>query len=239
MKKYYIILLLFVSFISVKAQNTGYMGNRFFFNFDATLSPAWKKPNIMSDVTNSKYLGLHAFATPSVEAVVWRLGSVGVGYNFFTAPDEESASYNNEPVDYKISILGHGFSIYYKQYLGKTKAPLGQFIKIQFDTYFLSYKNQYLSNNKEFDTFFENYLVSEKTNNFGLRCEYGYDFLFFDRLRVTTGISLGLMFKGIKHLIDTNYYMQLSPDVLSEHTQFRLASAYFLGLHVGIGILAF
>ena len=76
---------------------------------------------------------------------------------------------------------------------------------------------------------------------FGFKVEYGYDFLLFDRLKLSTGISLGTTFGGYKAKLNDWLDSYGNDDIESiesvEYGKTRLLNAYWFGLKIGIGIL--
>ncbi|MEG1555544.1 MAG: hypothetical protein RR356_02320 [Bacteroidales bacterium] len=237
---FYIILIIVGSTICGTSQNTGFMGKHFLINVEAVFSPSWNNPNVMTQYDLSPYLGFNYFITPSIEGIVWKKGSVGAGYNFFnsdfintiyTSTDSYIGTINASPSH----LTAHGFHLYYKQYLGKTTAPLGQYLKLNFDAFFIHYT---------YDAYIGailNSIQNERTALFGLKVEYGYDFLFFNCLRVSTALSLGTTFGGYQTPIlqDGLIFEASSPNIPVEFAKTRILGAYWFGLKVGIGVLTF
>lgn len=249
------------------AQNIGYMGNHFIFNADVSLSPSWKNPNPMSNVLNAnfenehtkKYLGLNYFVTPNVEAIVWEKGSVGAGYSYYNSPykgfsisnqfqHQTTGSYFEEVYDNSGTIVAHGFNVFYKQYFGDTRAPFGWYAKVTFDGLFYKYKvtqeiPQWTAYYNLVDTVA--YPTAGRNAIFGFKAEVGYDYLFFNRLRISMGLTLGTTFGGyqlvkndIKDVVAFDAFY--APNVTTENiVRNRILNAYWFGIKIGIGILAF
>jgi len=73
---------------------------------------------------------------------------------------------------------------------------------------------------------------------FGFKVEYGYDFLLFDRLKLSTGISLGTTFGGYKtKMSDLLDSFDIDGIEHIEYGKSRLLNAYWFGIKVGIGLL--
>lgn len=159
MKKIVLFCLMMVAASASYAQYYGLLGKRVIFNLEGTTSPAYFHSNFIAEALDKKYgedptagfLSMNFFATPSVEVAVWKKGTVGVGYNFFSSPFEgtqHSLFYRNDPssqyVDYDYRtydghVTAHGFNLYYKQYLGDAGAPIGHYLKFNLDCFFTKY----------------------------------------------------------------------------------------------------
>ncbi|MCR4965416.1 MAG: hypothetical protein K6A41_07140 [Bacteroidales bacterium] len=158
------IVLLFVMVVVATVgygQYYGLLGKRVIFNLEGTTSPAYLHSNLVTEALINKYgedkshgiLSLNFFATPSVEVAVWKKGTVGAGYSFFTSPfegmqhDLYSGQYQQGyqfPVysDYSVfsgHVTAHGIQFYYKQYVGNTEAPIGHYFKFNFDLFLTKY----------------------------------------------------------------------------------------------------
>lgn len=234
-------LLLFVTALcaQVNAQGYNYMGKHVLFNANVSISPSWINPNPMSQHLSNlpssakKYLGLNYWVTPSIEAIVWSKGAIGAGYNFYKSPFKGRASYyddyyfNYSYRDYNGMITAHGFNVFYKQYLGQTFAPLGSYLKFNFDGFFYHYITDDAQEGKD--------------KLFGAKVEYGYDFLLFDRMRLSVGASIGSTFGGIrlafKQMTKDDYDM--SAMTVNNYVNARMFMAYWFGIKLGIGFLAF
>lgn len=249
------------------AQNPGHMGNHFIFNAEGSLSPSWKNPNPLSETLNAhfesehtrRYLGLNYFLSPNVEAIVWNKGSVGVGYNYYNSPykgfsvshtfqHQSSYNYFEEVYDNSGVIVAHGFNVFYKQYFGDTRAPLGWYAKFTFDGLFYKYKvtqeiPQWTAYYNLVDTVA--YPTSGRNAIFGFKTEIGYDCLFFNRLRISMGFSMGTTFGGfqlVKKKVHDEFLIYNSDisNITAENiVRNRILNAYWFGIKIGIGILAF
>ena len=247
MKKIISLLLIIVAFCAqMNAQGYNYMGKHILFNANVTVSPSWLNPNPMTphlanlSTHAQRYLGINYWVAPSVEAIVWEKGSVGAGYNFYKSPFKGTlAVLVNSPYDNYYSyynyydftgmITAHGFNVFYKQYVGHTVAPLGQYFKFNFDGFFYNYSEIVPSIAPE-----------GKDMLFGFKVEYGYDFLVLDRLRFSIGASIGSTFNNFslafKQMVGENY----SPDyTISDYANSRMWMAYWFGIKLGVGFLAF
>lgn len=270
MKKSLILLCCVCLVVISNAQNNpGYLGRHVLFNMEGSLSPSWKNSNVMtstlrpiSNIHTQKYLGLNYFLSPNVEVMVWNRGTVGVGYNYsqnrkdvsFFRSDGNYYLVENEYIytfDFStpLNITSHGFNVYYKQYLGESKAPFGHYAKLTFDGYFYNYQaNADLSSfNAEFGSNFSPLQAEGKGTLFGLKAEYGYDLLFFNCLRISMGVTLGTTFGGFKQIKNEMVDNPFLGDLIDEQTDMthndlvksRILSAYWFGIKLGIGVLAF
>lgn len=234
-----LLLLVTTLCVQVNAQGYNYMGKHVLFNANVSISPSWFNPNPMSrHLVNlpshaQRYLGINYWVTPSIEAIVWKKGAVGAGYNFYKSPFKgRSIYYNDYYFDYEYRdfegiITAHGFNVFYKQYLGQTIAPLGHYLKFNFDGFFY----HYITNNAQ----------EGKDKLFATKVEYGYDFLVFDRLRLSVGASIGSTFGNIglalKQMTGDDY--GLSELTVNDYANARMFMAYWFGIKLGVGFLAF
>ena len=234
-----LIILLGVSIL--QAQNGSFMGKRFIFNMGASFSPAWIQPSIWYDGSGDSKAPWYAFnytLSPNIEIIAWKLGTVGVGYHFFKTkyeyeyfvPQENGSSnyYDYGSGEFKQELLdltSHGFGVYYKQYFAsRSRAPMGTFMKFQLDGFFFKYPLSYESR------------TMTNGNLFAFKFELGRDFLFFNRLRFSTGLSLGIPFGGYKVLFDKYVFADVP---IEESVKTRILGHYWLGFTVNIGLLAF
>lgn len=224
MKK--VLALLFCCIIftpSLISQNRGYMGKRFMINAEAVVSPSWRNPNFWG---GKEYYAFNYMFSPNIEIIAWNKGTVGlVGHYFNSQYSSDKLSYSsNKPSDYitddynfKFSTFGYG--IFYKQYFASAKAPFGSYFKAEFDLF--HYQNLE-SPQPKYDI------------TMGAKLEFGKDYLFYDRLHLSLGFSMGLTFKHLMPLFG------LSEDFShSEVAAARVCGIYWLGFKLGIGFLAF
>lgn len=263
MKKAILFLVITASIATSNAQMYNYLGNHVIFNMEGYFSPAWLNPNPVSsswDIPEAaqRYLGLNYFLNPNVELMVWEKGTVGVGYNYYNTPFKGSdcrlrkgvASYGTidwTTAELQGNVIAHGFNVYYKNYLGHRFAPLGHYIKVVFDGFFYHYKMdtegiQMGILTTTTDPYEE--IIENKGNIFGLKFEYGYDFIVLNRLKLTLGASLGTTFGGYKVMAakikdDFAVYHEESGLRYDNYARSRILGAYWFGVKLGIGFIAF
>jgi len=241
-----IIIVFILSVNTLTAQNTGYMGKRMIVNMGTELSPAWRRP-VFDKPIQPNYLNFNYILSPNIEVIATKRGTAGVVYHFLNTKydtplaedvkDEHGffVSMNDEekypePTDLK----AHGFGIFYKQYLRYGKAPIGPYFRVQFDGFFF----------KSLSSYEDRTLLTVSDKMFAMKIEFGNDFLFFDRLRLSTGLSLGLPFSGYAGLsLNSPWINDLrnidSTKPIYEYARSRILGAYWLGFTVNIGFLAF
>jgi len=221
----------------LSAQNTGFMGKRFLFNMEVKFSPAWVLPNFSENPNfQGKWYSFDYTLSPNVEFILHKKGTLGLVYHYLgtryrtqimdTGYVEDDWWGNN--VTYKIENLkAHGFGIFYKAYFGEARAPAGLYFKTQFDGFFFKCPNEERTGT-----------MSDQL--FGTKIEFGNDFLFFNRLHLSTGFSLGITFGGFvgdglfSHLAGGFGIVPPNLDARS-----KILGTYWLGFTVGIGFLAF
>jgi len=238
-----VFIILLLSIPCLTAQNTGYMGKRVIFNMGAEFSPAWIRP--VCDINfNNKYLRFNTILSPNVEVIVHKRGTAGVAYHYlktkynvpYTKDYYDTSYFGNDGMyivtsdgEFKANLIAHGFGVFYKQYMkfADGRSPVGPYIKLQFDGFFfkcpVSYSNRTTTINDQL---------------FAMKVEIGNDFLLFDRLRLSTGFSLGVPFGGYKAL---GYDLDLwgYNEEPYKYARSRIFGTYWLGFTVNIGFLAF
>jgi len=225
----FIVFALFT--LGLTAQNTGYMGKRVIVNMGADFSPAWKRPVSEKLTFNSKYLSFNYILSPNIEVITHKSGTAGAVYHYLNTR-------YNVPTGFVFytdvrNLTSHGFGIFYKQYMGfaNGRSPMGAYIKVQFDGFFYRYTHGYGHD-----------AISINDKLFAMKIEFGNDFLLFDRLRLSTGLSLGSTFGGYKALGYDNEILDwglYNDQQIYDYARSRIFGAYWLGFTVGIGFLAF
>ena len=261
MKKIVIAIIITTGLATANAQMYNFLGNHVILNMEGYFSPAWINPNPVSsgwDISEGmkRYLGLNYFLSPSVELMVWKKGTVGVGYNYYNSPfkgtDNRVLIYDSywgaSPyTECYGNITAHGFNVYYKQYVGDRFAPLGHYIKLVFDGFFYHYQMD--STAKVIPVEGTSYselpsILDNKGCLFGIKFEYGYDFIVLNRLKLTLGGSIGTTFGGYKvPFAKMKNKMSYNNNPLDTHfddfARTRILGAYWAGIKLGIGFIAF
>lgn len=221
MRKILAICFFFICFASVsEAQNIGFIGRRVIVNAELSLSPSFTLPNIISN--DGKYWHFNYNLSPGFEFIAGKKITVGPYFNFFTTAFK-SSDYMNGIYDmayYDLTALGAG--AYFKIYFGKNAvAPLGRYFRFQFDWFSYNYKRQGVVN----------VTPSEREHIFGVKLEYGRDFILCQRLKLNYGFFLGATTAGYRFF---DYDMEIQ-----ETAKTRILAHYAVGLKFGIGFVAF
>ena len=247
----------------VKPKMYNFLGNHVILNMEGYFSPAWLNPNPVSSGWNmsdgaKRYFGLNYILSPNIELMVWKKGTVGVGYNYYNSPFKGSdcrlrighqyyGSTDWREAELYGNVVAHGFNAYYKQYLGDRFAPLGHYLKFQFDGFFYHYKMDtegLLMGIIEGTTEPYEEIIENKGNLFGMKLEYGYDFILLNRLKLTLGASLGTTFGGYQVAFSkmkdkASLYYEESTLHYDNYARSRILGAYCFGLKLGIGFIPF
>ncbi|MDR1758407.1 MAG: hypothetical protein LBR51_05575 [Bacteroidales bacterium] len=254
MKRYICVLLLFVSILFLSANpacaqgNGSFTGKRVLFNLSATFSPAWFNPNFFNNSKHwEKYYAFNYMLTPSMEVIAWRYGTIGTHYHWF----ETKCNYFVNLLEWwntyseVAPMTVHGVGCFYKQYFGEnSRAPLGWYAKIQGDILFAR-ANIWQPDIIEQETYSGTYFTYSETEGQtvdvqkivgSLAFEIGYDFLFFDRLRINTAFFAGLPLCKWKLSEHEGSSQSLTYE---ESVARRLIMHYALGMKMSIGFLAF
>lgn len=234
------------------SQNPGFMGKHVMINAECYLSPSWKNPNPLTHALENsalpakaqKYFGLNYFLSPNIEFIVWKKGNIGVGYDFYKSPFKFNIGTENGYAiadNYIGTMTAHGFNVFYKQYLGQTMAPLGHYLKFTFDGYFYQY-NCAIDDNTTALIEHNQQEAINKSMLFGFKAEYGYDYVLFNFLRLSMGVSLGSTFGGYSAIQSSkgiNGRGNSKINTLSDYADNRVLNAYWFGVKLGIGFIAF
>ena len=129
MKKTILLLIITATLSAASAQMYNFLGNHVILNMEGYLSPAWFNPNPVSsgwDIPNGakRYLGLNYLLSPNIELMVWKKGTVGVGYNYYNSPFKGSdcrlrvgypyyGYIDWREAELNGNIIAHGFNVYY------------------------------------------------------------------------------------------------------------------------------
>lgn len=169
-----------------QAQNLGYMGKRFLLNLETRVSPTLLFPNYYG---SNYFYSLDASISPGIEFIVFNGGTIGFNYSLVKTQFESDYWSRNYPLEIT------GYSIFYKQYF-RTKdeyyqAPFGPYGLVRFDYMFLKTPG------------FMGFVDDEM---WGFKLEFGYDYLLWDRVRLSWGISVGLTNKMYKSEFFDDFY---------------------------------
>jgi hypothetical protein len=213
-KSILLLTILFTGGIS-QAQNLGYMGKRFLFNFETRVSPTLMFPNYYG---SEYFLSLDASVSPGIEFVFFNSGSVGFSYSLVKTQFESQDWSQNYPLEIT------SYSFFYKQYFRSKndyyQAPFGPYGLVRFDYMFLKTPG------------FMNFTDDEM---WGFKLEFGYDYLVWDRVRLSWGISVGLTNKMYKSDFYNDYYNVTNDDMITNRTFIN----YVYNNKFSIGILLF
>jgi len=209
-----IVFVVFVLSISgLHAQNTGFMGKRVVLNMGAEFSPVFRNFYVHEDF---KYFQFNYFLSPNIEVITTKRATVGLVYHYF------NTVYEPFWVDVSEDLTTHGFGVFYKFSMTDGKRALvGPYFKAQFDGFFFN------SSYRDRDGITE---MSDRL--FAVKLELGKDFLLFNRLHLSSGVSFGLPFSGYKTI-------HSNADDVSDYAKTRIFGAYWFGFTVNVGLLAF
>lgn len=247
----------------VEPKMYNFMGNHVILNMEGFFSPAWLNPNPVSsgwDMSDGmkRYLGLNYILSPNIELILWKKGTIGLGYNYYNSPFQGTDSRLRKGYQYYGytewrdaelygNIVAHGFNAYYKQYLGDRFAPLGHYLKFQFDGFFYHYKMDHEGIQMGILTTTQEPFEEIIENNgaiFGMKVEYGYDWVLLNRLKLSLGASLGTTFGGYKVMFEkmknkASYYNEPLDLHYDNYARSRILGAYCFGLKLGISFIPF
>ena len=206
-------LIVFVVFVlsmsGLQAQNTGFMGKRVVLNMGAEFSPVFRNRIIHEEPF--KYFQFNYILSPNIEVITTKRATAGVVYHYFRTQYEP---FWEESED----LTTHGFGVFYKFSIADgRRALIGSYLKAQFDGFFFECPDEAST-------------LSDKL--FAVKVELGKDFLLFNRLHLSSGISLGMPFSGYRVIADAGRSA-------SDFAKTRIFGAYWFGFTVNVGFLAF
>jgi hypothetical protein len=249
------------------------MGKRLMINADTWVTPAYVRPNYAGE---KGFLKFNYILEPSIELAIAEKSTIGVGYlntkgrfpvfpyavgqvEIFSGGHTVYKSFYITNVITDNTFNSHGVGIFFKQYIGEQSfAHLGHFVKAELDCFFYSYEIDEINIADYITSPPANYsgvlFPQTKANGsvLGFKVEIGHDFLFFSRLKLSTGLSFGLTFKGMdmspmkttvkeeyKYLFSFNdvYKDMVTPPINNVNGQ--ILGMYWFGLRMGVGFLAF
>lgn len=225
MKKWIILITIIVLFTATSnAQKVGHLGKRFLVNFDCTFSPSYFQPDF------NGYHGYFQFnyrVNPGIEFIFSRKRTIGVTYTFSKTQFCPSLNLFQHSILYP-DLFIQGFGINYKKYIdyySKSKAPYGTYIMLSVNRIYYNYYSDIIGNGKG--------------KTVALQLELGYNYLLFDRLRLSWGVAIGGTIDGFFVNLDGVVPVGLNPDGPDSFAKNRLFGTYFFGTKIGIGFLAF
>ena len=237
MRRIFIVsLLLLLTLLPTYGLNNGYMGRRFIFQVDGSFTPpdlwfwslATEKP--VQSFVKAPYFNV----SPKLECIVWRKGTVSVNYTYFQG-DVTYRSLQSENGhfmdDYGVNYHSNAIGVGYKQYFSP-RAPMGGFIELTYTNYLINYQ---VNESYVAQALVAGYEVKSSGYDGGVRLRFGYDWLFWSRMRVSVGVSLESMFKCWQGIQD--FTESVVPPLYG--ASYGLWRNSLFGIDVGIGILAF
>lgn len=258
MKKILLLTFAIMFGVAAFAQGPGYMGRHFLINAECNLSPSWLNPNPLTEALKARfpdnshaqrYLGLNYFVNPSIEMIITRNSTVGLGYNFYKSPFEGRVWREWEEIDgdnyhwgswnynFTGTVTAHGFSAFYKIYPFDSYAPLGYYLKFTFDGFFYHFDLDQSMPRGLVNHYPE--MAKDHGVLFGARFEMGRDYLLFNYLRLSMGLSVGTTFGGFGVGPPFDKYDKAGECTPDSYVRNRILNAYWFGLKVGVGVLAF
>ncbi|MDR2853796.1 MAG: hypothetical protein LBV31_00640 [Prevotellaceae bacterium] len=275
MRKIFTSIIFMCAVLPLSAQS-GYMGKRLLINADMRVTPAWWRPNADGDKGYTKF---NYFLEPGLEFILTNSSSVGVTYlntqGMFPvwagggSVSINHGSYNSEhyfhigQIDNN-TFNSNGIGVFYKQYYGShSAAPFGYYVKGELDYFSYNYTVNAIDVKGYLDNPIAGYSnilydrTTGKGSNFGVKIEFGRDFLLFNRIRLSTGMSFGVTTKGWSLFALKTDKMDIFNDEdglpyifnfeepnkkTTPPTDFvngQLLTMYWFGLKMGIGFLAF
>ncbi len=225
MKKITTLIFFFILGVQcMNAQNVGHLGKRFLVNLDATFSPSYKFPDREG---YHGYLNFNYRLSPSVEFILNNKNSVGVFYSYAPLMFIPSTFiFNHSVVNTPMDVNGYG--LFYKAYFSNNQyhAPYGAYFMTSLSRIHFQYES--------------NIIGTGKGANYALQIEFGYNFLVYNRIRLTWGVSFGGTTSWINLGLDEDFLsIQKKLNTPIDYAENRIFGTYIFGTRIGIGFLAF
>ncbi|HPE41320.1 MAG TPA: hypothetical protein PLI77_09575 [Bacteroidales bacterium] len=219
----YLTVLIFITSLNSNAQNNGFLGKRVLFNLDCKIAPVFSSPTYFGQ---TEYLSADFTFSPGFEVILHKRGSLGIAVSYLntklTHYDESSYWY----IPIYLPVRVYGGSLYYKQYLNKKsdyyQAPFGVYSLFRLD--YFQYHSEYNNTHP----------VSDRI--LGFRAEMGVDYLVWNRIRFSWGVSLGITNVAFGLNVFDFSQNNTSLDVVAKQ---RISTNYIFHNKVGVSILLF
>lgn len=246
-----IFLLTFLSIgIACFPQSPGYMGKKLSFyytpSFFLSLQP---KASHSSGYDGELKAGINLRQDFSMDYVISKSVALGGSFKYITSQLNNAFFYNEKPVpdafSGNIKLRGPAFSVYVKNFnYGKrgSIAPVGYYTKWEIMYGRVSGKTGDLNNPLQepegyhYVENFEDLGYAKSQSVFGVLFSFGRQSLFFDRLFINTGGTVGFVPGGLYFDVGHSYTGVESNYIESVH--YRMMGYFLLNFNVGIGLLA-
>jgi hypothetical protein len=256
MKKIIIILFILSSTVlNSRAQISGYMGKRMLFMFDLHTRPSFSEPNVNG---NNGITSLNTKQSLALEYVTGEHNSIGIAYSFYNTMFDfkeiqvsiaDVAGFGNStfiPIGLG-SMSVKNYSIYFKFFKGGNLAPLGTYLKLQFD--YFAWDNTYnwkqnLGDDPAQNASIQKWLDNSSYESYGINMTFGNQLIYFDHLVVNYALQFGYLFNGGRTAIfgDIDPSDSVYPahsDALKYASSARVFSHNLWSINLGIGYLLF
>ena len=247
MKRFFLLVLLLSVAASCFPQSPGYMGKKLSFYYTPAMFISLQ-PKTSDEGTK---VGINLRNDFSMDYVVSKSVALGGSFKYITTKLANSFFYNDLQNPFPLAFLGDvklrgpAFSIYVKNFnYGKhgSIAPVGYYTKWEvmygkvtgktgdFSTQSLPLGYVPVNN-------FANLGFEKSQSFFGILFSFGRQSLFFDRLFLNTGASVGFVPGGLYFNIGNSYNGTEVNYIEAVH--YRMMGYFLLNFNIGIGVLAF
>lgn len=241
--KYLLLIFLSLMVCRLQAQTPGYMGKKLAIYYEPKIFPS-----IVSTYDNGEKLGFNFRNDFAVDYTVSKSVVLGCSFKYITTQLKNVVYYANESdyyYDYVFSgnilLRGPVFSIYIKNFSYRNKgflAPLGLYKKFEiiYGKVKASSGTTYMGNNPGFIYLdhFEKLGYENTRSIYGFIFSFGRQTLFFDRLFVNSGGSVGFTTGLTK--FNGNSYGGRSHD-FQDNVDARIGGYFLFNVDLGIGLL--
>jgi hypothetical protein len=260
MRTLFAIIFAFIFSSTLFAQPPGYLGKRFTLSFDNYVGPNYLNLigiNTISSKHSENYVSTTETSANwnyrwsiSMDYVLSKSSSLGLGVSSVNQKmyfDDHYKVINSSGYYDQVYFINNaklnGFTIgaYLKLFKGQCIAPLGGYVKLEvlysqfeintFDPKYINRSEMYkLSKSR-----------MEPISSLGLALTFGKNRIFFNRLVVSTGATVGLRLNLLTSVFEQS---SSNPSItafnsLKKDAQFWHGQNLFYNLHVGVGLLLF
>ena len=250
MKKIFLSYLLFSIAFSSFSQ-PGYMGKKLSFFYTPAFFLSLQPKGSSYYGGEGVKPGINLRQDFAVDYVISKSVALGGSVKYITTQLNNSFFYTQEQEPYPkaffgdVKLRGTGFSVYVKNFNFQKRgglAPVGYYTKweIMYGKVNGKTGDRILTDPQEgyiYVSDFQDLGFQKSKGLFGVLFSFGRQSLFFDRLFVNTGGTIGLVPGGMNFGIRNNYYGIESNYI--ESVNYRMFGYFLLNFNVGIGVLAF
>jgi hypothetical protein len=253
MKKIFLSFIFLSMAAAAFSQAPGYMGKKLSFYYTPAFFLSYQPNEYPYDYgSQGKKVGVNVRQDFSADYVVSKSVALGGSFKYITTKLGKSFFYTDEEATYPkafygdVNLRGTAFSVYVKNFNFQKRggiAPVGYYTKWELMYGRVKGKtgDRTMPDNPQegyiYVSDFEDLAFKNSESFVGMLFSFGRQSLFFDRLYLTTGGTVGFVPGGISVGGSNTYYG--TETNYNESVNYRMFGYFLLNFNVGIGVLAF